>query len=65
MHSYVAATVFDATHGHEVARHDDPLITLAEQCGADFCEMVRPGAFLVDIFPFCTFDSTKVEIPSH
>ncbi|KXN84793.1 O-methylsterigmatocystin oxidoreductase [Leucoagaricus sp. SymC.cos] len=49
---YVAALVFNASHGHEVRGHDDLLVLLAEQCGADFSEMVRPGAYLVDVLPF-------------
>lgn len=52
LHSYVAATVFNATHGHEVTDHDDPFVSLAEQCGIEFCQMVAPGAFLVDVLPF-------------
>jgi len=52
---YVAATVFNATHGHEVTGHDDPFVSLAEQCGVEFCEMVRPGAFLVDVLPFLRY----------
>lgn len=58
--SYVAAVVFHATHGHEVLSHDDPFVHLAEKCGEDFAEMVRPGAFLVDVLPFRKFESTKV-----
>ncbi|XP_006454809.1 hypothetical protein AGABI2DRAFT_215356 [Agaricus bisporus var. bisporus H97] len=52
---YVAAVVFHATHGHEVLSHDDPFVHLAEKCGEDFAEMVRPGAFLVDVLPFLRY----------
>jgi hypothetical protein len=51
--SYVAAIVFNASHGHEITGHDDPLVLLAEQCGAEFGEMLKPGAYLVDVLPFC------------
>ncbi|KAF5355945.1 hypothetical protein D9756_004267 [Leucocoprinus leucothites] len=52
---YVAAVVFNASHGQEIDGHDDPLVLLAEQCGADFCEMVKPGAYLVDVLPFLKY----------
>ena len=32
-----------------------PILRLAEQVMDDFAELAIPGAFLVDIFPFCEF----------
>ncbi|CCM04678.1 uncharacterized protein FIBRA_06864 [Fibroporia radiculosa] len=52
---FVAASVFQITHGYHVADLEDPLLKLAEQCNSDFSVATSPGAFLVDSLPMLKY----------
>jgi hypothetical protein len=43
--------VMSIAYGHEIAPENDEYIALAETNNALFSKAIRPGAFLVDIFP--------------
>ncbi|KAH9943938.1 cytochrome P450 [Amylocystis lapponica] len=48
---FVAAVVYQISHGYEAKDLEDPLIRLSEQANADFSAATAPGAFLVDMIP--------------
>lgn len=57
----VASITFRISHGYDVAMEGrDELLELAEEALLDFGVTTTPGAFLVDVFPFCTFRSLSV-----
>ena len=41
------------TYGYTVKEHDDPLVDAVEASMKGFSECMEPGAFLVDVMPFC------------
>jgi len=43
------------TYGINIALRDDRYVTMAEKALAGMSEAANPGAFLVDLLPFCTF----------
>ncbi|OSX64686.1 hypothetical protein POSPLADRAFT_1136478 [Postia placenta MAD-698-R-SB12] len=52
---YVAAVIFQVSHGRTIDNFDDPFVRLAEASTEDFARSVRPGAYLVDNFPFLKY----------
>ncbi|EED81970.1 predicted protein [Postia placenta Mad-698-R] len=49
LHSrFIAAILFQITHGQQIENFDHILVKLAEQVNEDFSHVVRPGSFLVD-----------------
>ncbi|KAF8578222.1 cytochrome P450 [Ramaria rubella] len=46
-----AGIVMSIAYGHEIAPESDPFVALAESNTKAFVKAVRPGAYLVDIFP--------------
>nr|BAK09445.1 cytochrome P450 [Postia placenta] len=49
---FVAAVAFEYTHAYQVEDCDDYFVRLAERVNNDFNTVVKPGKYLVDIFPF-------------
>ncbi|KAJ7828954.1 cytochrome P450 [Mycena olivaceomarginata] len=47
----VACIVLDISHGHTVAREEDPMMLLAQQADHEFATAVLPGRYLCDVFP--------------
>ena len=41
------------SYGYSVKEHDDPLLGVVEASVVGFSECMEPGAFLVDMIPFC------------
>jgi hypothetical protein len=41
------------SHGYEVKEDDDPFVCLADLVIANGSQATAPGAFMVDILPFC------------
>ncbi|KAF9072873.1 cytochrome P450 [Rhodocollybia butyracea] len=52
---FVASLIFELSHGHIVQDEDDPLLKMAKQVDNDYSELVIPGNFLVDVFPFLRY----------
>ena len=52
--SAVNATTLHFAYGYKVHDMDDPLVRLTELVNEQFARASIPGAFLVDIWPFCT-----------
>lgn len=52
---YVAAVIFQVSHGRTIEDFEDPFVRLAETIAEDFALSVRPGAYLVDNFPFLKY----------
>ncbi|KAG1869504.1 cytochrome P450 [Suillus subluteus] len=47
------AIILRISHGYEVKENNDPFIDLAERAVDQFSQCTAPGAFMVDIMPFC------------
>ena len=41
------------SHGYSVKEHDDSFVDVVEAAVNGFSVCMEPGAFLVDMFPFC------------
>ncbi|KAG0709796.1 cytochrome P450 [Suillus ampliporus] len=52
------AIILRISHGYEVDENNDPFIDLADRALDQFSQSSAPGAFIVDIVPFC-----KVIVP--
>lgn len=50
---FVAAVVFQISHGHEVKDFEDRFVRLAEETTHDFSLAAQPGQHLVDSLPLC------------
>ncbi|PIL26201.1 cytochrome P450 [Ganoderma sinense ZZ0214-1] len=46
------AIVLMISYGYQAQEHDDPLIRMADEATEQAAEVAKPGAFLVDVFPF-------------
>jgi hypothetical protein len=40
--------------GYRATEHKDPLIDAAERALFEFVDLIQPGAWIVDILPFCS-----------
>ncbi|KAI0351255.1 cytochrome P450 [Trametes cingulata] len=49
------AVVLMISYGYQPKEHDDPLIKMVEDATDQAAEVVQPGAFLVDVFPFLRY----------
>ncbi|KAA1477980.1 cytochrome P450 [Dentipellis sp. KUC8613] len=49
------AIILKISHGYNAQGNDDPFIRLAALAAHQFSQSMRPGAFLVDIFPMLRF----------
>jgi hypothetical protein len=49
----VGAIILRISHGYKVKEHSDPFVDLANRALANVSEATVPGAFMVDILPFC------------
>ncbi len=49
------SVVLMIAYGYKAQEHDDPLIKMVQGATDQAAEVVQPGAFLVDVFPFCEF----------
>ena len=45
------AIVLVITYGYPVKEHNDPIVDAVEAAAKDFGELMKPGAFMVDMFP--------------
>lgn len=45
----------DIAYGTGTVSEDDPLVQIAETATRAAAEAAAPGAFLVDVLPFCSF----------
>nr|BAK09488.1 cytochrome P450 [Postia placenta] len=52
---FIAAVVFQLTHGQQIEHVDHIFVKLAERFNKDFSHMVRPGRFLVDNIPILQY----------
>nr|BAK09480.1 cytochrome P450 [Postia placenta] len=52
---FVAAIVFQITHGQQIENFDHVFVKLAEQVNEDFSHVTRPGSFLVDTIPILQY----------
>jgi hypothetical protein len=52
-YSTAIAVVLRITHGYEVKEVDDPFVNLANRVTDHGSQATAPGAFMVDILPFC------------
>ncbi|KAF9807685.1 hypothetical protein IEO21_08122 [Rhodonia placenta] len=52
---FVAAIVFQITHGQQIENFDHVFVKLAEQVNEVFSHAVRPGSFLVDTIPILQY----------
>jgi hypothetical protein len=52
-YSTAGAIVLRISHGYEVRENNDPFIDLADRAVDQFSHATAPGAFMVDIMPFC------------
>lgn len=52
-HSATGEIVLDLAYGIDVKGTDDPFIQLAEAANQGAVATGTPGAFLVDVIPFC------------
>lgn len=50
--SAATASLLTITYGHKVNGEDDPLVDLAESVMSNLAEVMIPGRYLVDAFPF-------------
>ena len=53
--SNAASVIMNVTYGITIAPKDDRYIAIAEKALAGMAEAANPGAFLVDLCPFCRF----------
>jgi hypothetical protein len=52
-YSTAGAIILRISHGYEVKENNDPFIDLADRAVDQFSRAITPGAFMVDIVPFC------------
>lgn len=52
------------SHGYPVSERNDPLIAMAEKVAEEFGKAFTPGAFLVDIIPWCERASSHLKYSS-
>jgi hypothetical protein len=52
-YSTAGAIILRISHGYEVKENNDPFIDLADRAMDNFSRSSAPGAFMVDIVPFC------------
>jgi hypothetical protein len=52
-YSTAGAVILRISHGYEVKENNDPFIDLADRVMDQFSRSTIPGAFIVDIVPFC------------
>lgn len=55
MKSNAASVIMNVTYGINIAPKNDRYITVAEKALGGMAEAANPGAFLVDLLPFCKF----------
>jgi hypothetical protein len=48
----MATIILDTAYGYQVQDDDDIMTALANQGTADFSRSLRPGQYIVDIFPW-------------
>jgi hypothetical protein len=46
-----AGVVMGIAYGREISPKADPFVAMSERNTHEFAQSIRPGAFLVDIFP--------------
>jgi hypothetical protein len=51
-YSFTSGVILDATYGYDVQDSQDQLMTLGRRTIEDATLAARPGAYLVDIFPW-------------
>jgi hypothetical protein len=49
----VGAIILGISYGYKVKEEDDPLVALADKALEQFSLAILPGAYLVDVVPFC------------
>ena len=47
------ATVLSIAYGYQVKEQKDTFVDIMQQVMEEFSEMCVPGAFLVDVIPWC------------
>ncbi|GLB38280.1 putative cytochrome p450 [Lyophyllum shimeji] len=52
---FSTAIVMRITHGHEITADDDPFVNLVDEVGAALTQAGRPGATVLDFFPFLKY----------
>lgn len=58
-HSETGAVILKIAYGYNAEQHkNDPLIDMAGNAMDNFAKAAVPGAFLVDILPFCMHNFT-------
>lgn len=53
--SYSGSVILKVTYGYQTAPSDDPFLVLAKQVMAAFSRASQPGAWMVDLIPWCQF----------
>jgi hypothetical protein len=61
-YSTAGAIILRISHGYEVKEDSDPFVGLADRVLAGVSEATAPGAFMVDILPFCKLRSSDVRV---
>lgn len=61
--SCIAAVITKMTYDYDMAPEGDEFVALAEKSADTFSQAAAPGAWLVDIIPWCTFNPSE-EIPN-
>jgi hypothetical protein len=52
-YSTAGAIILRISHGYEVKENNDPFLNIANLVTAHGSQATAPGAFMVDILPFC------------
>ena len=58
MKRFAGGIVVELDYGHRILDDDDPYISLTEEINRLAQLLGRAGSHPVDIFPFCTLDSS-------
>lgn len=52
-HSTIGAIILDIVYGYRVTSDRDEWVEIGERAGTNFQRSVKPGAWAVDVLPFC------------
>ena len=53
-----AGQILSIGYGIQIQEHDDPYVITAEEASFAVSATLNPGSYLVDLFPFRTFNNT-------